>query len=370
MLVMLGLSVVLMVLLSGLVMTEFSGKTIARQLAWQGQALNASRAGLNETLSWFVRRPVQPVTTFDPQKDLTAVPPLNETEDPTVGLVRSYEISDRGRVWGRYEVDKSVVADVSAQRGKSQPGTIWEVESKGIIYIRNDAAKAPDEAPNRVLAHATMRTDIQRLGLQLPADCALCAEKGQFVNVAATARVRGGTGIGIAYLPSTGTPKIAQASSVTGSPRLNATTGSFQLQDIFGVTQQELIGMADVVVKDERDLPDPLPDMSLVVITGNATFTPQRRLLGSGILVVLGNLVLNPQSNSMFNGVIWVGGTFQQGEPSLIGGSVVVRGNALLTGGSDISEIDYDPNMIDQVRQQMGNYLFSRMPWILGRIGD
>jgi formylmethanofuran dehydrogenase subunit C len=126
--------------------------------------------------------------------------------------------------------------------------------------------------------------------------------------------------------------------------------------------------MADVVVDDEKQLPDPLPSMALIVIKGNATFNTQKKLNGSGILVVLGNLILNPNSDTFFSGVIWVGGQFNMSPPASISGSVVALGNATLSGGNDLSEINYDAAILDQVRLQMGNYLFSRSPWIVGTI--
>jgi hypothetical protein len=110
--------------------------------------------------------------------------------------------------------------------------------------------------------------------------------------------------------------------------------------------------------------------MSLIVVKGNATFNPQKKLNGSGILVVLGNLILNPQSDSFFNGVIWVGGNFVASPPANINGSVVAMKNVTLSAANDICEIDYDAAILDQVRLQKGNYLFARSPWILGRNGS
>ncbi|HWS70803.1 MAG TPA: hypothetical protein VN605_01755, partial [Thermoanaerobaculia bacterium] len=139
----------------------------------------------------------------------------------------------------------------------------------------------------------------------------------------------------------------------------------FALKDVFGVTQQELIGMADLVVDDESQLPDPLPSMALIVIKGNATFNTQRHLGGSGILVVLGNLILNPQSDAFFNGVIWVGGNLVITPPASISGSIVANGNVQFAGGSEVADVDYDSSILDQIRLQKGNYLASRTPWVV-----
>jgi hypothetical protein len=364
-------TLLLLLLMTLMVMLKTSGMALARQLSVQGHATNAATAGLTDGLSWFVRQQVQPVTSFNPVVDggsCTHVPRHNplayDSEVPATGIVRSFEINSVGRVWGRYEVRRANVLDVSTRRGKPQAGTVWQLDSEGIVYVRNNASVAPDVSPNFILARRTMRVDIQRLGLNLPAAAALCATEGDNVNVTQPSRIQGGSAIGVAYAPSTGTPR--GVSSISGNPALQPTSNSFTIDQIFGVTVNELVAMADVVVDDESQLPNPLPDMSLVVIRGNATFNAVRPLQGSGILVVLGNLICNPQSNAFYSGVIWVQGTFQFSPPGIISGTVVANGNAHLLGGSDVAEINYDAAILVQIRQQLGNYLFSRSPWVVG----
>ena len=375
-LVLFGATLILLAMGATLTYTRLSGRLLVRQLNSQGQAINAANAGLTESLAWFVHQRQQPVTAFDPKLDTggvcTHVPPhsplANETEVPATGIVRTYEVMSTGRVFGRYEVRRTGVVDVSARRGKPQAGTIWQLESNGIVYVRNDPAQQPGAGRNTILAQRTMRVEIQRLALQLPANAAISSTNGNGINVVRPSRVQGGpSGIGAAYPASTGTPR--GNGTITGNPAQNTTTGAFTLQGVFGVTQQELLAMADIVVDDESQLPNPLPNMTLVVVRGNATFNPRRRLTGSGILVVLGNLILNPQSDTFYNGVIWVGGTLNISPPASISGAIVANGNAQITGGSEVAEVNYDPAILDQIRQQMGNYLFSRSPWIVGTEG-
>jgi hypothetical protein len=371
--VMLASTLVLLMLTTALILTRTSGRLLARQLASHGQAANAASAGLTDGLSWFVHQRVQPVTSFDPKSDsggvCTHVPPHTplafESEVPAVGIVRSFEITAPGRVWGRYEVRRDRVVDVSQARGKAAAGTIWQLESEGFVYVRNDATKGPHEAPNHLLSRRTMRVNIQRLATQLPANAALTTTRGDDINIARPSRIQGGPGgIGAAFRPSTGTPN--GNGTVTGNPATNVTAGGLTIDAVFGVTAQELVAMADIVVDRASELPPTLPDMSLVVIRGNATFNATRKLGGSGILVVLGNLVINPQSDTYYSGVIWVGGNLVLAPPGIVNGSVIVNGNATINGGSDVAEINYDPEILDQVRLQMGNYLFSRSPWIVG----
>lgn len=366
-------TLMLLLLMTVLVMMRTSGMALSRQLSAQGQAMNAASAGLTDGLSWFVRQQVQPVTSFNPVVDVGGVcphvPPHNplayDSEVPATGIVRSFEINGMGRVWGRYEVRRNAVIDASTRRGKAQAGTIWQLDSEGIVYVRNNAAVAPNVSPNVVLARRTMRVDIQRLGFNPPAPCAVCAVSALNVNVTQPSRIQGGpAGIGVAHASVSGT--TLGNGTITGSPARNQTNGSFAIDQIFGVTLNELVAMADFVVDDESQLPNPLPDMALTVVRGNATFNGLRPLQGSGILVVLGNLIANPQSNSFYSGAIWVQGNFVITPPGTINGTVIANGNAHLLGGADVAEINYDPAILTQIRQQMGNYLFSRSPWVVG----
>src|SRR5262245_27522273 len=83
----------------------------------QGQALDLARAGVVDAYAWFRRQTSQPVFTFAPRRDLTATPPVNETDDPAIGLVREFEISPR--IFGRYEVRRFADRDGN---GRADPG--------------------------------------------------------------------------------------------------------------------------------------------------------------------------------------------------------------------------------------------------------
>jgi hypothetical protein len=370
-------TLILLMLMTALTITWTSNRTVARQLQSQGQAMSAANAGLTEGLSWFVRQRQQPVTAFDPVVDAngvcTHVPPhdpaVYDSEDPATGIVRSFEITSKGNVWGRYEVRRSDVRDVSLRRGKQQAGMIWQLESEGMVYVRNDAAKAPGVSPNFLLSRRTVRVDVQRLGLKPPGNtfAALSALRGSFITVIGPSRIQGGSGVGATHPRNTGNP--GGNGPISGTPARQQFTGvptsDWTIGQVFGVTTNELIAMADIVVDDESQLPNPLPDMALVVIRGNATFNVNRKLHGSGILVVLGNLICNPQSNAYFSGLIWVGGNFVIQPPGIINGMVIANGNVQVSGGSDVAEINYDSAILDQVRMQMGNYLFSRSPWVV-----
>jgi hypothetical protein len=163
---------------------------------------------------------------------------------------------------------------------------------------------------------------------------------------------------------------------LTGSPSLSGTVAGLMqtsevdpyldsISEVFGVDQQQLIGLADVVAASAAELPADLPEMSLVVVTGDAIFTSSRPLVGSGVLVVLGNVELQAGSLSSFNGLIYAQGNYAQHAPSQVSGAIVAQGSVGLFGSGDFSEVYYDPEMIAQIMRHIGQYRFSRSPTLL-----
>ena len=70
---------------AGLVNDTSHDRLTRVELAGQGQARAMADAGIVDAYAWLRRQQVQPVTTFAPRRDLAAVPPVNETDDPTPG---------------------------------------------------------------------------------------------------------------------------------------------------------------------------------------------------------------------------------------------------------------------------------------------
>jgi len=379
-----GMSLVLLGLVMTLSLVEGSARSISGQLRYQGQALNAATAGSVDALAWLQRQGTQPVGTFAPQRDLTATPPINDTEDPAIGIVRTYPLTFQGNVWGRYEVRAPGVIDVTAQRGKTGAGTIWQFDSTGIVFVdRNDNGQLDwsDGDGNGVfdwgeggeaVALKTVRSEAQRLALVLPAgNAALQADSCSAINVtsgtASRNRVLGSTtGTAVACPSGTGTPTTTGA-TLTGNPPVQSNVSPYNdsISSVFGVSQAELLALASIKVASVSELPLPLPAMALIVIQGNATFTTSHPLEGSGILVVLGNLTLQAGSNSSFNGVIYATGNYTQGGPSQVLGAVVAQGGITLIGGADITEVDWDPTMVQLVRNALGGYRFARAQYLV-----
>jgi hypothetical protein len=416
-----AMAMVLLIIITGLILVNLSGKLIAKQLLYKGQAYNAAEAGLTNALTWFRVQSAQPVADdptddtdcfgFKPREDLSATPPVNETDDPSIGIVRDFSVSPLGSVRGRYLVMKEDincdgtissseegkgVVDRSEERGKDNPGRVWQVESVGVIYVDSDNGAAgnakgdmdwdpavddkngngrPDAGEGEVLVTQTLRSDIQRLTTVLPGGAAIVAE-GQ-TTISDKSRVRGISGIGVIYGPTATAPVPTGGAELSGtSPSSQADPFAGSIQEVFGVTEQELTNMADQKGTLDK-IPNPLSAMQLIVINGNngpVVFDSQRPLIGSGILIVLdGDLTITANSNANFNGFIYVRGTYSQNSPSLVSGTVMVvkksdgtGGTASITGaGGDFSEIDYDPAIIQLGQNQLGQYRFSRAPYLV-----
>jgi hypothetical protein len=416
-----GISLVLLTLEAGIIVVQFSGKLLQRQLTEQGQAINAAQAGLTEGVSWFGRQQAQPVKTFLPALTPAGIPPVNDTDEPYVagspatgvGLVRSYPISDPGRVWGRYELQASNFVsptgtntiDISTQRGKRCPsppcslGLVWQLESQGIVYVRNNPALAYNVSPNVVLSRRTLRTEIQRLGMNRPLDAALIVNRGSAINIANTSvEIKGNKGFGIAWVAATGTPTGTGYTSATLPPNLQITGGAggatsgnivavpnpFTIPYIFGMTVQELRAMADYE-KTQVALPGglpftttngytSLPSMKLFLLydptnlAKNYVFDSTSPLNGTGILVVFGSLTIALNSNSTFNGmVVVVNGSYSQSAPSTVNGTVIVdtgaAGTVQIQGSGDKAYIRFDPNLLSFMASRMGLYRVTRSPY-------
>jgi hypothetical protein len=374
------LSLVLLALLTMLTQVQLSNKLVSRQLTYQGQAANVAQAGLVDALSWF-RRQGKVVTTFNPTINAAANPPINDTDDTTIGIVRTYQVSAPGRLMSRYEVRLGVpaagtgVLDISASKGKSATGgaagTVWQLESVGTVWVQNDTAKNYNVSPNVILSQQTFRTEIQRIAVALPdGGAALYSGNCDKVTIGAKTKIEGGPAIGISCHAGGGSGPVING-TVTGTTQKKTNSiAAYDIPSIFGVTTQELQGLADVNVTQITDLPATLPSMSLIVINADAVFTNVRPLAGSGILVVFGNLTISSGSDSDWNGVVYATGNIAIAEPSLVSGAVIsasTTSTMAINSGSDIAEVDYDPSMIGQINAQMGQYRFSRSKYWVGK---
>lgn len=388
--VVITISLVLLMLLVAISITQFSNKTIARQLIYEGQALNAAQAGITDSLSWF-RRQNGVVVTFAPQFNPPSPPGINDTDCPTVnaaagcpnaGIVRTFDVSKAANLKGRYEAvigtvnGTTGVVDVTSKvKSGAAAGTVWQLESTGYVWIKNDGSKNFNQSPNMIISKQTVRTQIQRLTITLPeGGSAVFAGANSKITLGGRSKLKGGTSLGLAYTATSFLP--TENGVITGTPGGGQHPNSaapYDLKSVFSVTQPELFNLADVQYTAMADVPSPLPAMSLVIYTGNAVFNSAKPLMGSGILVVFGDLSISGITNSSYSGVIYVTGNFTMDNPSSVDGAIIANasgtsGNIVSIGngaGSDIAELDYDPTIMTQINKQMGQYRFTRsMAWV------
>lgn len=341
-----------------------------------GQAVQFAKSGLTEALGWLRKQTAQPVTTIAPMLDATAVPPVLDTVDEDIGIVREFEITDS--VWGRYEVWKEWNADpdptrlawrqqfqcedISDLRGNLSPGSIWRLRCVGYVYRRVDDTVPFDQLPNQVLGRELAEVEARRLALQPPGQAALCTRNGNGLVVQTRGRLLGGSvAAGVYYLNGTGSPSVSgTGSSVSGTPGQSAaSTYDDSFEAVFGVSQTELGAMADYYVTNAADFPDPVPVDTLVLCNTGMTFTSSQPLKGTGVVAIVGNTTIDVGSYSAFSGLLYVQGDLTLREPSEIQGAVVVTGTVRVQGASDYATVTYDDGILNHLRQELGTYRLS-----------
>lgn len=349
-------------ILAGLISMDAVEKETEVGYRLGSQARQFATAGLIDGLSWFRRQSTQPVTAFDPKLIPSATPPVLDTQEPTVGIVREFEIS--GGVWGRYELRREVpnvspaepeVADISTDRGAASAGTVWRLVSRGFVFRRMDSTLPFNVYPNRVLGQEVVDTEIRRMTLAPPAQAALCSSRGDRVTIGSRGRIRGGTAVGIVYARNTGS--ITNSGEVSGTQQ----TASLRNYDdsvsaIFGVTAEQLRTLADDRVTSSAAFPSPIPTNQLIFVEADVTFNSARPLRGLGIVYVDGNVTIESGSNSFFNGLLVVTGNITVRAPALLRGCVVGRGTIRFEGLGDYSELEYDDGVLNSLMQEVGQY--------------
>lgn len=337
-----------------------------------GQAVSFARSGLIEALGWLRKQTSQPVTAFNPVLDPIANPPVLETIDPDIGIVREFKIN--GAIWGRYEVWKDWpgdpdperlawrnqmrMRDVSGGRGNLSPGSVWKIRSVGYVFRRVDGGVPFNQLPNQILGQEIAEVETRRLALQPPGQAALSARRGSNVTIGLRGRVVGGSlGAGIYYPNLTGAPALAFG-QVSGSPPLAANSSyADTMQNVFGVSLDELKAMADVVITNPADFPSPIPHNSLVVCEApTISFDDTRPLRGTGVVVFTGNVTVLPGSNSAFSGLLYAAATLDLRAPVELQGAVVALGTMSALGVSDFATITYDDQILNSLRHVLGSY--------------
>jgi hypothetical protein len=343
----------------------FTGVTILRSTQQSaeasfrsgGQAYHVARAGIIDAFSWFRRQTSQPVTDFDPKLDLTVDPPIRESDEPDVGIVRSFPITRD--VWGRYEVRRTEVVDVSQQRGYGTSGGVWVIKSHGIVYRLRDPSKAWNEAPNHVLGRATLVTEIRRVTIAPPAQAAVCIARADALRVLSNGRIEGGDAIaGVTHPESTGSPTVS--GELTGTPpRVAIDNYDWSVDTVFGVDLEQLKSMADDRVFENDEFPFPVPRNTFIFSETDLVFTKDRPLRGQGVIFVDGDLTIDSASNSFFTGFVYCTGHVNLRAPSLLRGALVCK-SLEIVGTGDFAEMGYDEGALSALMSSIGQYRLSK----------
>lgn len=424
---MLVLVVVALTVLGGIMMASLqifdkADKVIEFELNYHGQAVNAAKAGLIDALSWFRRQTSQPVKVFEPVRDDTLSPPIDETDDANIGLVREYQISERNNLLERYEIrkvrtlpanppkrlyDETIgVFDITNNQPGQLPGDpnsverFWYVECKGYIFeVLNPATYDPsqfyvnsefvefapgnwdadgnlelDELINqnevRVLASAKMATQFRRLSVICPADAAICAWRGDQVTLGNKSQVMGGSsGSGLVYLEGTGFhTQYAGADLDSWTTAAVASGYSLDMDRVFGVNQAELKVLCDMYIDvATTPLPAEMPEYGLIYIDGDVNFGPGQPLRGTAVVYIDGDCVIDSDPWNSFSGILYVEGNYKQYAPSQVFGTILVKGSVLVSGSGDISTVTFDPEVRKRILSISGQYRFSSPMYFLDR---
>jgi hypothetical protein len=380
---------------------------------YHGQALGVARSGLVDAIAWLRRQPDQPIVEFEPALDLLATPPVDETEDPAIGLVRTFELS--GGLWARYEVRRGRPADpftdangngawdpgeafvdlnapagpapagdlddgygdgawtpamwtrdVSGERGFETAGSVWRLEARGLVYRRPRGDLPLGAGANTLVSTAILATEVQRLTVAPPAAAALCVASPSGVTLSGLVRIRAPR-LGVALASNYASLLLSGYAEVL-APLPHARIPDYRgtAEDVFGVDRTMLRSMADTSTSAALGgVPVPLPDGHLVVHDGSVVFDAAHPLVGRGLLVVHGNVEILADSGASFTGILFCDGDLEITAPATIRGTVVVTGRATLNGYDGKSvELVHDPVAVTDLVSSLGLYRVTRALYV------
>lgn len=324
-------------------------------LAQRPLSRDFAQAALTDANAWFQRQLVQPVVQFAPQLDELADPPLHDTLDPELGLVREFHV--RGNLWGRYEVRRDECLDVSAGHGLAA-GSVWDVGARGILYQRDDPARPFDRAPNRVLAVQTLRTELRGLPVQTPAQSAVVVTAPARLQLGSDTRVSGGAGTPAVAVVSLLPPILAvPLGALLGFPSVQRLDPiDLSSTALFGMREDQLRALSDFVVADPRKLPAALQDQVLYV-DKLLQLDVDRPLRGRALLYVAGDLVAQPGNGSDFSGLVIVQGNATLRGPFAFKGQMLVGGTLDAAGTADAPVVlAWDEPALQTLTQALSRY--------------
>ncbi|GDY03375.1 hypothetical protein LBMAG49_27040 [Planctomycetota bacterium] len=353
-------------------------------------AKNIAESGLTEATAYLRRQATQPVLNFAPQLSPETDPPRNETIDPSVGLVREFEV--QGSLWGRYEIRKDRALDVSANY--SEPaGTVWDLEARGILFDRIDEKARFDQKPNRVVSMQSVRTEMRGLPVQVPGNSTVVVMDPAMVTMLTGSEIKAEGKPAISYRRKTklavlehqshheqkdmgqddkdkddgdekdGDDDVAKhGDKVTGIPKAIAIEElSIAVEDVFRMRTEQVRNLSDVVLSN----PKQIYGRSVKDI---AVFSPQSLVLmsegsalrGRMLLFVNGDFTAQNGNNSDFSGILYVTGNATIEGPFQFRGTMIVGGTLKVGGSSDMVALVNDQAAVTQLREALARYRTSK----------
>jgi hypothetical protein len=313
-------------------------------------ATSFARSGLTDAMTWFQNQPTQPVLSFVPQYAPTAEPPVIDTIDPAVGLVRDFEI--RGNLWGRYEVRTGDVRDISRERGRASMGEVWELSARGYVYRIVDPNMAFDQKPNEIVSVTSLTNEIRGIPVKPPAPAAVCMDDPWDLTVDPGAVIDGRGLPGVSSPPGGPLPHLAGI-QFAPRPGYDASPGA-----VFGMTVDELKDISDVVLsKDLRQDFD--LDAPRVLVAPKDFKFGSHEINGTVMLVVGDDLEIPDNNRSRLSGIIWVEDEAKIGDNFQFDGTLVVRGKLRIGSGS---RLRHDAGVITVLRRELSRYRMRRTP--------
>ena len=375
-----------------------------RQQEHQGAEVdNVARAGLVDAISWFKRQATQPVSSgyppthpawadgaFNPQFNTNAA--LSDTIDSSIGIVQEYPLNAATGLYGRYEVrrqtnpatagvvyDSYSVHDITGQRffngEQTGQGYAWYIASRGYVYKASSNVYTCNGATStfnikNVLARSKVSTEIRRITLTLPNSCAVITNYGgtpagkknsppaaPVIIVNNKGNIAGGS-FGVGYSGGANPPFQINGGTITPSAAQSVIVTSCTPSYVLGVSTADLKIMANYLVNNVNQLPNPLPDMCLVYICGDAVFNSANPLFSSGILFVDGNLTLASGAYCNYQGLIYCTGTVTIQDSNVVQGCIIAWLGLVLseTGATETCTIQYSSTILSRVRQLVCQY--------------
>ena len=388
--------VIAMLAIVGAQLITTSFKDVRQQEHQGAEVDNVARAGLVDAISWFKRQNTQPVCSpqggpwadaaFNPQISTSAA--LSDTIDQSIGIVQEYPLNDATGLYARYEVwrqtnpavagvvyDAYSVHDITGQRFfngvQTGQGYAWYVASRGYIYRASNPTTLWNGCTTtfniqNVLARSKVSTEIRKITLNLPVKCAFitnsCGTNGSKTIIVNQNGVIAGKTFGVGFSGGSASPpfQVAAGATITPStaqyaiPNISSHTPTY----VLGVSTADLKIMSDYLVTSVSQLPNPVPDMALIYICGNATFDSSHPLNCSGLLFVDGDLTLSAGAFCSYEGLIYCTGTVTIQDSNSVEGCVVGWKGLVLsrTSPTDRCTIKYSWPALSRVSQIVCRY--------------